>query len=129
MPGAGMAREHAGRVGTAGAHDVKRRAMGHARPHQRQAQRDVDRLVHPQHLHGDVALIMVERDDAGEFPAKRPGEERVGRQGTSHGHARPCELLDRRGNDAGLLVTEQASLTAVGIEGRHGDAWAFATQP
>ena len=54
-------RQKARRVSLPAAGDVKSRAVVRAGAHQRQAQRDIDALLHPQVFHGNQPLVVVHR--------------------------------------------------------------------
>ena len=120
-------RAQARRIGTAAAGDVERGAVVGAGAHERQAERDVDAVLDAEILHRDQAVVVRHRDDDVELAGMAGGvagahEHRVGRERAARVDALGARRLHRRGDDAQLLVAEQAALAGVRIEPGDGDA-------
>ena len=116
---AGSARPRAG--------DVERGAVIGAGANERQAERHVDAVLDAEVLHRDQPVVVGHRDDDVEL-AGMPGgvarahEHGVGRERAARVDAFGARRLHRRGDDAQLLVAEQAALAGVRIEPGDGDA-------
>ena len=78
-------------------------------------------------LHGDIALVVVEKDQAIEFPLHGAHEYRVRRDRPDDIQASRGQRCNRRGDDRALFITEQAPFAAMRIKGRHGQAWLLST--
>ena len=116
-------------IGNALPRAVERRAVIDRHAQERQPHRDVDarearpflgRLVvlETECFHGDVALVVIHRDDDIKLTAAGAGEERVGGQGTGHVEAFGARGLDRGDDLAALLVAEESVLAGVRVEAR-----------
>ena len=110
------------RIGAAGAGDVEGGAVIGRGAHERQAERDVDRVIERQRLDRDQRLVVIHRERRVVALARRLMEHRVGRQRAARVDALGHEPLDRGPHDRQVLLAERAFLARMRIEAGDGEA-------
>ena len=86
------------------------------------AQRNVHRLLEVDGFHGNVALVVVLRDDQIELSAQGANKDGVGRQRAAAVDAQRARLLDGRSDHVQFLAPEEPVLSGVRIQGADADA-------
>ena len=111
------------RIGHPLADDVEGRAVRGRREDRLQPGCDGDAFVEAKELRRNLTLVVIHHHDPVELPSFRPQKDRVRGQWSGGGDALPFELLERRTDDADLLVAEQAVLAAMRVQRGHANAW------
>ena len=101
--------------------DVEGRPVVDARTEKGQAEREGDGPLEIEGLAGDVALVVVEREDGRVAPRLGEMEDRIGPDRPGDGDSARARLGDGGDYLAALLVAEEAVLAAMRIEARHDD--------
>ena len=86
------------------------------------AERDVDGALEVDELHGDVALVVIHRDDKIKLTAKSAHKDGVRASAAGAVDAATLRFVDGGSDDLGILVPEEVVFAGVGIQAADGDA-------
>jgi len=95
--------------------DVVGSAVVHRRADDGKAQRGVYAILEVEHLKRDEALVMIHGDDGVPFALLGPIKDGVWWIGARYMNPLKGSLVNGRGNDLGLFISEQAPYSCMGV--------------
>ena len=110
---------HRPRIGSVLSGDIESRTMVGGGPDDRQAERDVDRILEVERLDRDQRLVVIHAQRRIVIGARAVVEHRVGRVRPGHSPTLRRESGDRRSDDFELFPAELPTFTSVGVEPGH----------
>ena len=111
--------DQACRIGASGAGDVEGGAVIGRGAHERQPERDIDRVVEGQRLDRDQRLVVIHRERHVVARARGGVKQRIGRQRAARIDAVGAQALDRGRDDGDILLAERAVLAGMRVETGH----------